>query len=129
MIQNTESSINRRGSDRATVSIAVKGHIGKFTHIFQANNISPDGIFLASVSSRDFPDQSRCALEFSLPGSPIQISVRGQLVRQARHDRYQLAAIKFLAIAPSHRRLIRQYIENPALKVPIPPYLSSSATH
>lgn len=104
---------NRRQSHRAHIAMAVRNRIGDRTYLCQAADISADGIFLASVHEGLLPSQAKCSVEFSLPGSEVLISARGRLVRQTMNGRYHLAAIRFAAIAPSHRRLIQRYVRSP----------------
>jgi hypothetical protein len=104
---------NRRQSHRALIAIAVKQIIGRRTFLCQASDISTEGIFMAKVSE-DLPSNKiKCRLEFNLPGSSVLITARGRVVRGEKNGRYQLNAIEFSALAPSHRRMIHQYIESP----------------
>jgi c-di-GMP-binding flagellar brake protein YcgR len=105
------SAGNRRQSRRVPISIAVKSRVGEEVLLCQAGDISADGIFLASVV--ESPPAAKCLLEFSLPGSSTVISARGRVVRQIQNGRYQLTAVRFATIAPSHRRLIARYVANP----------------
>jgi hypothetical protein len=124
-MHTTTSSSNRRHNTRARIAIAVKKQIGEKVFLCQASDISPDGIHVASVLDR-FHDQSQsCSLEFSLPGSDVVISAKGRVLRQTIHDRYHLTAIRFSAIAPSHRRLIQRYVDGPEVAAPSPPFIPS----
>ena len=114
----TSSSNNRRQSHRARISIAVRLKLGGRVYLYQAANISTDGIFVASVLDETHTYQAKCLLEFSLPGSNVVITARGRILRQAINGRYHLTAIKFATIAPSHRRLIHRYIKGLSLPSP-----------
>jgi hypothetical protein len=118
------TSDERRQSERAQIAIAVRQRIGGRTHLCQASNISTAGIFVAHVIEGALPAHGKCWLEFSLPGSNVLIAARGQVVRQKVHSRYLLAAIQFTSIAPSHRRMIGQYVEGPPVASPSPAFLS-----
>ena len=126
---------NRRTSPRVPISIAVKKKMEQTISLCQAGDISAHGIFLASAlpsqtgqslveipapilapKTPPMPPQ-RCWLEFSLPNSDVNISARGIVVRQIIHRRYQLFGIQFYLIAPSHRRLIQRYVENPSFGI------------
>jgi hypothetical protein len=113
---------NRRQSLRAPIAVAVKKKVGDRVLLCQASDISTEGIFVASVLDQLDPNDARCLLEFSLPGSTVVIAARGRVVRQAAKGRFHLSAIRFAAIAPSHRRLIQRYVRGPSA-VPPPPYL------
>lgn len=104
-------SRNRRHYQRVPISIAVRRRVGEEIMLCQAGDISADGILLASVG--ESPPEPKCLLEFSLPGSNTVISARGRTVRQVQNGRYQLTAIRFATIAPSHRRLIDRYVAHP----------------
>jgi hypothetical protein len=122
MIKN--SNPNRRHFRRAMVAFAVKQVIGGRTVICQANDISTDGIFMASVMDELFQLHGRCRLEFTLPGTEILIQALGRIVRQQVNGRYHLNAVKFAALAPSHRRLIERYVAQPLIDAPqVPPFL------
>lgn len=115
----------RRRSQRAPIAIAVRQRIGRQTHLCQAGNISTEGIFVAHVVEGALPSRGKCWLEFSLPGSNVLIAARGKVVRQKVHSRYLLTAIHFTSIAPSHRRMISQYVEGPPVASPSPVFFSS----
>jgi c-di-GMP-binding flagellar brake protein YcgR len=104
---------NRRHHQRALISIAVRKKVGQRVFLCQASNISTGGIFVAHVLEGAPPNPGKCWLEFSLPGSEVLIAARGTVVRQQRHTRYLLSAIRFASIAPSHRRMIQSYIHGP----------------
>jgi hypothetical protein len=83
-------------------------------------------MFMASMGE-ETPVQGRCTVEFSLPGSSIVISAKAWVVRQMRKGRYYLTAVRFAAIAPSHRRLIGRYVSSPAfLPLGLPAFLQAS---
>ncbi len=111
---------NRRQCQRVPISIAVRKRVGEEVVLCQAGDISADGIFLASVD--ESPSEARCLLEFSLPGSKTVISARGRVVRKVQNGRYQLTAVRFATIAPSHRRLIDRYVANPEFLTPPPAF-------
>lgn len=121
--QTAQRVENRRTSERALISIAVRQKVGASMMLCQASNISMDGIFIAHVLEDRMPLLSKCWLEFSLPGSRVLISARGQVRRQFVHAQYLLTAIQFTSIAPSHRRLIESYIDGPPIAAPSPTFL------
>ncbi len=114
----------------------------------QASDISAEGIFLATAaddvagaSSRSLAGQgedagspsanlrvpgAKCWLEFSLPNSPVPIKARGKVIRQTQYHCYQLTAIQFATIAPSHKRLIQDYVSDPTTP-PSPTFLPPPA--
>jgi predicted metal-dependent TIM-barrel fold hydrolase len=97
--------------------------VGQSIYLCQASDISPYGIFLAHVNEDTVPIAPKCWLEFSLPGSRTLISARAELVRQFVHARFLLSAMRFAAIAPSHRRLIASYVNGPPIAAPAPVFL------
>lgn len=107
--------------------MAVRKTIGDKVVLCQASDISTDGIFLASVHDEPCPIQARCLLEFTLPGSRVTIAARGRVVRQDVNGRYALTAVRFAAIAPSHRRLIQRYVRAPAAVPAAPPIFLTPA--
>ena len=113
MNTQNESQSNRRTNERVPVSMAVKATMGRRWFLFQASDISPDGLFMAHVLDGSAPPGPKCLLEFSLPGSATVIAARGQVIRRINNGRYELAAVRFAAIAPSHRRMIREYVHHP----------------
>ena len=123
---------NRRQHRRARVALAVKESYPDGVYLSQASDISAEGIFLATAAKEE-PDEplrepgAKCWLEFSLPNSPVPIKARGLVVRQTEYSRYQLTAIYFSAIAPSHRRLIQAYVSNPAEALPASTFLPPPA--
>jgi len=119
---------NRRQNPRAPIAVAVKQKVGESVHLCQASDISTDGIFVASILGQLDPVDAKCLLEFSLPGSPVVIAARGRVVRQAAKGRFHLSAIRFAAIAPSHRRMIQLYVRSPSTVPPPPPYLEPGKT-
>ena len=116
---------NRRETQRALISIAVRKRAGSQVHLCQANNISTEGIFLAHVrDGSPAPPGNKCWVEFSLPNRPdVLIAARGVVVRQRAFARFVLSAVRFACIAPSHRRLIQTYIRGPHLSSPLPSFL------
>jgi len=119
------TSRNRRLSPRAQIAIAVRKRVGNQIYLCQASDISTEGIFLAHVKDDESPPSgSKCWLEFSLPEQPnVLIAVRGVVVRQKAHARFHLSAVRFARIAPSHRRLITNYINGPHQACGLPPFL------
>lgn len=123
---------NRRQHRRARVAVAVKESYPDGIYLSQASDISTEGIFLATAA-REVPDDplrepgAKCWLEFSLPNSPVPIKARGLVIRQTQYSRYQLTAIQFSAIAPSHRRLIQAYVREPAEALPAATFLPPPA--
>jgi hypothetical protein len=117
--------LEKRNSERAMIAIAVRVRFGNKIYICQASNISTEGIFLAHVKDGSQATEGmKCWLEFSLPGYPATlIAARGLVLRQRTHARFVLSAIRFACIAPSHRRLINQYVGGPHLASPAPPFL------
>lgn len=117
----------RRDSTRAPISIAVKQRVGPRVVLCQANDISTGGMFIASVldpwRARRAARPGKCWLEFSLPGSDVLIAARAETVRQFVHARFLLTAVRFAAIAPSHRRLIGRYVKGPPVASPVPSFL------
>jgi hypothetical protein len=93
--------------------MAVKKRVGKRIFLCQAGNISTEGMLIAKVADESPSFLEKCFLEFSLPGSKVVIGARGRVVRQNIRGRYHLMAIRFAAIAPSHRRMIQSYISSP----------------
>ena len=143
MMNSEVSPENRRQHRRARLAVAVKEQYQDDIFLSQASDISAEGIFLATAtevagaSSRSLAGQgedagspsanlrvpgAKCWLEFSLPNSPVPIKARGLVIRQTQYQRYQLTAIQFAAIAPSHRRLILDYVSEP-LTPPMPTFL------
>jgi PilZ domain len=122
-IQPVLRNENRRTSERALISIAVRKKVSGNVQLCQASNISSEGIFIAHVMDEQIPLRSKCWLEFSLPGSGILISARGLVVRQFVYARFLLTAIQFSSIAPSHRRLIESYIDGPHMASDAPSFL------
>ena len=107
---------NRRQTDRARLTIAVKKRVGETASLCQAGDISRDGMLLAKAYEGLYRDLPRCWLEFTLPGSDVTIEARAQVVRQQRHERFHLLAVRFATLAPSHRRLIERFVEMPAMQ-------------
>ena len=124
-----QTPLEKRTSERAMIAIAVRKRVGNRIFICQASNISAEGIFLAHVKDGSPPTEGmKCWLEFSLPGNPSTlIAARGLVVRQRAHARFILSAIRFACIAPSHRRLINQYVGGPHLAASSPPFLPPTA--
>ena len=108
-------NLARRDASRVPITIAVKKSVGLSNTLCQAANISATGMLVAKVYEGFYPDLPKCWLRFNLPGSDVTIEARGEVVRQARRDRYHLMAVRFGTLAPSHRRLIEDYIEQPKL--------------
>ena len=101
----------RRSSQRSRIAVAVKQLLDRDTiSVCQASDIGTHGMFLARPFEGLFERLPKCWLEFSLPASSTVIGTRAQVVRQARHGRYHVQAVRFRQIAPSHRRLIRDYL-------------------
>lgn len=121
MLPTTPDPMNRRNNPRALIAIAVRQTIGQQVHLCQANDISTKGIFLASIIDELVRLKSRCLLEFNLPGSDVLIQAKGRIVRHERNGKYHLSAVEFAALAPSHRRLIESYIDDPRLRPPPAP--------
>lgn len=113
--------LNRRRNPRAFAAFAVKHTVGNHTLLCQANDISTQGLFMACVTDHLWPHQTKGRLEFSLPGTEVTITALGRVVRQETFDRFSLTAVKFAALAPSHRRLIEKYIQDPHLTPPMVP--------
>lgn len=99
----------RRRRPRARIAIAVRQVVGDEEFLCQAANINTQGMFLAKVHEALHPTESKCWLEFSLPGSDQLIRIKGELVWQEQHAHYHLMAVRFALIAPSHQRLIERY--------------------
>jgi hypothetical protein len=127
MDTNEVNASNRRLHRRARLAVAVKEKYQDGIFLSQASDISAEGIFLATAAEEE-PGQdprvpgAKCWLEFNLPNSPVPIKARGRVIRQTQYDRYQLTAIQFAAIAPSHRRLIQEYVTAP-MTPPAPTFL------
>jgi len=119
-----QTSQNRRLSQRAQIAIAVRKRVGNKIYLCQASDISTEGMFLAHVrDGQRLPGGSKCWVEFNLPGKPdVLIAARGVIVRQKAHARFLLTAIRFARIAPSHRRLISNYISGPHLAAAVPAF-------
>lgn len=123
---------NRRQHRRARVAVAVKESYPDGVYLSQASDISAEGMFLATATKDQAEDPLRppgakCWLEFCLPNSEVPIKARGLIIRQTQYQRYQLTAIHFSAIAPSHRRLIQQYVSEPAEPLPASTFLPPPA--
>ncbi|MCC6751707.1 MAG: PilZ domain-containing protein [Deltaproteobacteria bacterium] len=111
----------RRQAERARICIAVRKRIGSRAVLCQASNISTRGMVLAQVSEGVEIEGEKCWLEFTLPGSEVLIAARGQILRSRRHERYELAAVRFTSLAPSHRRMIERYLDlGPNTTLPSP---------
>jgi hypothetical protein len=124
MHMHVEPERNRRRSKRSLITIAVKKIHGDRLTLCQSSNISPDGIFVAGAGTVGDGPGVRCWLEFTLPGSEIEIRARGKVVWETTYDnRYHLSAIVFTAIAPSHRRLIEKYVDGPPVATSTPVFL------
>lgn len=102
---------DRRSSNRVRVSVAVKQRMGDRVYVCQAGDLSSKGMLLARLDDDEFDDAKKCWLEFGLPGYSPQIAARGHVVRHHRRGKYQLMGVRFASIAPSHRRLIDNYIQ------------------
>ncbi|MCK5800906.1 MAG: PilZ domain-containing protein [Deltaproteobacteria bacterium] len=116
---------DRRREPRAPISVAVRQRLGPTnpeTHLCQAGDINTQGMFLAKVYDEHDPAPSRCWLEFTLPGSPVEVRAKADVVWQARHQHYQLMAVRFAVLAPSHRRLIERYTEGDPIAPRLPPF-------
>lgn len=114
---------NRRQSPRAPITMAVKERVGDCIKLCQSNDISVDGIFLASATDEDRRRGQKCWLEFSLPGSQRTIVARGEVVRQDYYRDFNLTAVRFASIAPSHQRMIQAYLEGPHQATRLPLFL------
>jgi|GEM_PF-5707014 len=102
--------MERRIANRVDLKIGVcERRVGR-SALCQTENISNTGILIAKVFDRLYRPACKSWLEFSLPGSDQILEVRSQVERQFRRDRYHFLAFSFQTIAPSHRRLIGDYI-------------------
>jgi hypothetical protein len=117
------STLERRRSKRSPITIGVKKLQGNRLSLCQASNICAEGIFIARVEGEPEGPGETCVLEFCLPRSDVPIRARGRVVRQRDYSRYHLSAVHFTAIAPSHRRLIRSYVESPQQNNEMPVFL------
>ena len=120
--KESASRSERRVARRATLSIGVRAVLSQVTHLCQAANISQRGMLLAKAFDEGINSPARCLLSFTMPGSEVLIVAKGSLVRQVRRGRYHYLAIAYLALAPSHRRLISRYIRAPSQLGPRPPF-------
>jgi c-di-GMP-binding flagellar brake protein YcgR len=111
--KNNEVLQDRRQQSRTPISIAVKNQCVGSTTLAQAIDINVDGMLLAQNTESAIPRGTRCWLEFSLPCCGSQIRARAEVVHHARHRRYQIVGVRFRTIAPSHKRLIDQYVHHP----------------
>jgi hypothetical protein len=82
---------------------------------------------LARVYEEFLQNEQKCWLEFTLPGSDTMLEVRAQLSWQTNHEQYHLMAMRFLSIAPSHRRLIDQYAQNAPVASEAAPFVRAKA--
>jgi len=115
---------NRRQFKRSPISIAVKESSDHYISLCQANDISTHGIFLARAEDSVRPPLGgKCWLEFSLPGSDVYIKARGTVVRHLEYNSYLLTAVAFATIAPSHQRMIREYVSGSPLAADNPVFL------
>ncbi len=117
---------NRRQNRRVRVAMAVKESYRDRTVLSQSSDISENGIFLASATNDLVMTRepgAKCWLEFNLPNSDVQIKARGEVIRQDQYQEYQLTAILFAALAPSHRRMIKAFVNTPQVPLPTPTFL------
>lgn len=113
---------DRRRRPRARISVAVRQRCEGREVLCQAGDINSHGMLLATIYDRPLPHDARCWLEFSLPESDVLVRTRADVVWQDRQQHYQLMAVRFAVLAPSHRRLIEEYTrQQPA--VPPPPFV------
>ncbi len=115
---------DRRRRPRTPISVAVRQRFagGRDDHLCQAGDINTHGVFLAKVYDERETDEKRCWLEFTLPESEIQVQAKGDVVWQMRHQHYQLMAVRFAVLAPSHRRLIERYTAGTPVAPPLHPF-------
>lgn len=103
--------------------MAVKHRMGEKVTLCQSSDISTEGIFLARVEQNERPPGGKCWLEFSLPGSGHTIVARGEVIRHLSYSKYDLTAIRFTTLAPSHRRMIESYVDGPPVAARSPVFL------
>lgn len=114
---------NRRQNQRAQIAVAVRRRVGRRVYLCQAANISVDGMFMAQVRDGLPALPRKCWVEFSLPGTQEVIAARGVVVRQEAHSKFLLTGVRFASIAPSHRRMIEEYVRGPHVAALSPAFL------
>jgi hypothetical protein len=118
------SNSDRRRRPRTPISVAVRQRYAapNEDHLCQAGDINSHGMFLAKVYDEHQPSEPRCWLEFTLPDSEVQVQAKAEVVWEMRHQHYQLIAVRFAVLAPSHRRLIERYAEGTPVAPPLHPF-------
>jgi len=97
--------------------------MGSDVSLCQASDISTEGMFLARATEDHRQPGQKCWLEFALPGSARTIVARGEVIRQFNYSDYHLTAIRFATLAPSHRRMISEYVDGPPVAARSPAFL------
>ena len=105
-----ENAADRRREPRLQISIAVRQEVNGQVFLCQAGNINTGGMFLVRAEDERRCGSDRCWLEFSLPGAPSLIRVRAQVIWEMSFAPYELQAVRFMVLAPSHRREIQHYL-------------------
>jgi hypothetical protein len=109
--------MDQRKSERAPCDIYLNKIIDEARHLARAQDISPDGIWIAKVLEPS-NDSRQLGLEFQLPDNDEVIWAAGEVVRAetraANGDDLQGTAIRFTAMADRFRRMIEVYVSRTA---------------
>ena len=104
----------RRTAQRCAVEFFVRERDGDRLFVHPALNLSASGVFLEShsYSLRNAMDRRFVDLEFELPGSEQQFSVRGEVIgaRRMRGFSHGLA-VRFIDLDPALREQISDFVD------------------
>lgn len=105
----------QRKSARAPIDIYLNKIIDDVRHLGRAQDISADGIWVSKILEPRH-DRRVIGLELQLPGASEVINALGEIVREEKRDEEgpEGMAIRFIRIAPHHRRLISLYVSRHA---------------
>jgi hypothetical protein len=90
------------------VFAVVKAFAGRIS-LCQAEDIGTSGITIRRPKGMTVPPHAEVALNFSLPGSPEEISARGVVINDGQAGSFRRTGVRFIALRPDHERLIAGY--------------------
>jgi len=103
---------SKRQTPRILIDLFANKFIGDEPFLCKTIDLSPEGAFLLKLIE---PERSQMGevigIEFSLPQSEEVIWASGQVLREETKGGLEGYAVKFIAMADKHKKMIEDFIE------------------
>lgn len=106
----------RRRTPRCPAAFYVDQYIDDEAYRCFTSNLSEGGLYMERVLSPLHRTQPIVQLDVSLPGCTDTIWASGQVMHDHMHGLFHGSAVRFVAMAQKHKRLLRDYLLEQQLK-------------